>query len=103
MALDYAQTAALMQDVVFRDRTKVACLHYATYISGEDKSVPAHNTRMRWAQNTFASPEQSAVQVMPVLVMDDKVQTAGVDADGHSLITDPDLQSAVEASINSML
>lgn len=97
MALDYAATAALMTDAAFKDRTKIACLHYASYILGEPVDVPAHSSRLRWAQNTNASPEQSAAQVMPVLVMDDKVQAAG------AAITDADLQTAVETSINKLL
>jgi hypothetical protein len=97
MSLDYLTTAGLMHDADFISRTKVACLHFASYISGEDDTVPAHNSRMRWAQQTFASPDQSAVLVMPVLVMDDKVQESG------SAITDPDLQSAVETSVNKFI
>jgi hypothetical protein len=97
MALDYAATAALMQNVAFHDRTKIACLHYATYILGEAVSVPAHSSRLRWAQNTTASPDQSAVNVMPILVMDDKVQ-----ADGDA-ISDANLQIAVETSVNQLL
>jgi len=97
MALDYLATASLMKDPEFISRTKVACMHFASYISGEDDTVPAHNSRMKWAQMTFNSPDQSAMQVMPVLVMDVKVQESG------AAITDPDLQSAVEASVNKML
>jgi hypothetical protein len=102
MALTYSETAALMNDVQFKDRSKIACLHYAVYIEGEADTVPAHNTRMNWARQTFSSPENSVTTIMPILVMDTKVQDAGVDAEGHSLITDPDLQSATEASVNLM-
>lgn len=94
MSLDYLTTAALMHDADFINRTKVACLHYASYINGEADTVPAHNTRMRWANQTFNSPDQSAVMVMPILVMDERVQ-----ADGTA-ITDADLQVAVETSVN---
>lgn len=97
MALDYAGTAALMSDASFSQRTQIACLHYASYISGEDRSVAAHNTRLKWASQVFTAPNIAAAQIMPVLVMDQKVQDAG------AAITDPDLQSAVEASVNSML
>jgi len=97
MALDYAATAALMQDKAFLDRTKIACLHFADYILGEAVSVPAHSSRLRWAQNTNLSPDQSAMQVMPVLVMDPAVQQDG------AAITDTALQSAVENSVNKML
>jgi len=95
--MNYADTAALMVDATFQSRTKIACLHYATYITGEATSVPAHNTRLRWANETFRLPDAAVSQIMPVLVMDDKVQTAG------GAITDPDLQVAVETSINKMI
>lgn len=94
MSIDYITSANLMSDVTFNGRTKIACLHFASYISGEDASVPAHNTRMNWAQNTFKDPVRSVSEVMPILIMDDKVQEAGGE------ITDPDLQSAVETSVN---
>src|SRR5215471_1905826 len=74
MALDYLETAQLMTDPEFMQRTQISCLHYATYISGEAASAPAHNTRMRWAQATFNSPASAVTQVMPMLVMDAKVQ-----------------------------
>jgi len=97
MSLDYAATAALMTDAAFRERTKVACLHFASYILGEAVTVPAHSSRLRWAQSTNTSPDQSAVQVMPVLVMDPAVQQNG------AAITDMALQTAVENSVNKML
>lgn len=94
MAIDYKTTFDLMRDVTFDGRTRVACLHYASYISGEDEAIPAHNTRMRWAQGVFTNPDGAASTIMPVLVMDDKVQAAG------AAITDIDLQSALETSVN---
>lgn len=97
MAIDYLASNALMFDEAFRGRSRIACLHYATYILGEDASLPAHATRMRWAQQTIANPDASLAQIMTTLVMDDKVQTAG------AAITDPDLQSAVETSVNKFI
>lgn len=97
MALTYEQSAELMADPTFRGRVKVACLTYANYIVGEAANVPAHNTRIKWAQQTFAMPEASASQVTPIVVMDSAVQTDG------SAITDTALQSAVENAVNKML
>ena len=97
MAIDYLASNALMFDEAFRGRSRVACLHYASYISGEDDSVPAHATRMRWAQQTIANPDASLAQIMTTLVMDDKVQESG------AAITDPDLQSAIETSVNKFI
>jgi hypothetical protein len=94
MAITYKETADLMQDAEFSGRTQVACLHFASYIYGEAASVAAHVTRMAWAEKTFSDPLAASQAIMPILVMDPKVQTAG------TAITDPDLQSAVETSIN---
>ena len=97
MALTYEQSAALMTDAIFIGRIKVACLKYADFISLEAASVPAHSTRIKWAQQTFLMPDSSAAQVTPATVMDPAVQTDG------SAITDTALQSAVENSVNKML
>lgn len=94
MALDYKASSDLMRNPEFLGRTRIACLKFASFISLEATTVPAHNTRMRWAQDTFVNPDGAASTVMPVLIMDPKVQ-----ADGAA-ITDTDLQSALEASVN---
>jgi len=95
--IDYADTAALMTDGAFHGRTKIACLHFADYIRGEAATVPAHATRLRWAEQTFVTPDNSVQQIMSTLVMDPAVQ-----ADGAA-ITDAALQSSVEASVNKMI
>jgi len=103
MALTYEQSAALMKDAVFISRIKVACLKFASYINGEAPTVPAHSTRIKWAQQTFTMPDASASQVTPITVMDPAVQEAGLDAEGLCPIDDAALQSAVENSVNKML
>jgi hypothetical protein len=97
MALTYEESAALMKDPVFVDRIKVSCLHYADYIMGEATSVPAHNTRTRWAQTVTQAPDTIAQQIAAPVVMDTKVQEDG------AAITDIDLQSSVETTINKLM
>ncbi len=97
MTLTYQESSDLMNDAAFKGRVKIACLHFATYIVGEGPAVPAHTTRVRWAQGVFVSPEAAANQVTPVVVMDAAVQQDG------AAITDTALQSAVENSINKMI
>jgi hypothetical protein len=97
MALTYEESAALMNDTDFRSRIMVACLKFADYILAEQNSVPAHNTRLRWASACVASPQMTAVQVQPTTVMQDSVQEQGAE------ISDADLQIAVETSVNQML
>jgi hypothetical protein len=97
MAMDYAASAALMIDMEFRGRVKVACIKFADFILLEDASVAAHNTRAKWANQTMVMPDASASQVTPPVVMDPAVQEAG------AAVTDAALQSAVEAAVNKML
>jgi hypothetical protein len=97
MALSYDETASLAQDLAFRGRIKVACLHFAKFILGEAVTVPAHNTRLRWAQRAIQSPDQVAQECQHNVVMEDQVQSAG------SAVTDPDLQTATENAVNKML
>ena len=102
MALTYEQSAELMQDPTFRGRVKVACLKYANYILGEAPDTPAHQTRIKWAQQTMLTPDVSAGVVIPTVVMDPAVQDAGL-VGTSSAIDDPGLQSATENAINKML
>ena len=95
--MTYEESAALMSDSAFRGRVKVACLKFADYIFNEDTATPAHNTRIKWANNTMQNPEMVAAQVQPTVVMDAAVQAAGAD------ITDEALQSAVEGVINKLM
>lgn len=97
MALSYEQSSTLMQDGVFIGRVKIGCLKFADYISGEPNNVPAHPTRVKWAQNTFANPQSVAQSITPTVVMDPAVQDMG------SAIDDAGLQSAVENAVNKVL
>ncbi len=103
MALTYDQSAALMSDAAFRGRVKVACLHYADYITGEAPSTPAHSTRTKYAQATMINPDSAAAQVTPTVVMDAAVQDAGLTPEGASAIDDAGLQAATETAINKMM
>lgn|SRR5262245_13499614 len=97
MALTLEESGQLMEDAAFRKRIKPCCVKYADYILNEAPTVPAHNARVRWANNAFANPEQVAFQVQPPTVMDAAVQSAG------AAITDAALQAAVEGVVNKML
>ena len=97
MALTYDQSAALMQDPAFRGRIKVAALKYADSIFLEATTVPAHNTRLRWATNCEQQPDMTATNLQPPVVMDSAVQAAG------STIDDAALQGSVEAVVNKLL
>jgi len=95
--MTYDESSTLMTDMTFRGRIKVACLSFATYILNEAVSTPAHSSRVRWAQSVAQSPDMQASQVQPMVVMDTQVQ-----ADGAA-ITDANLQTAVETTVNKLL
>jgi hypothetical protein len=95
--LTYEESAALMNDFNFRGRVKVAALKYADSIMIEDDTVPAHNTRGRWALETFRNPDITAQQLHPAVVMDSAVQAAG------AAVEDAALQGAVETVVNKIL
>jgi hypothetical protein len=95
--MTYEESANLMNDFDFRGRIKVSCLTFADYIFGEEPTVPAHQTRLKWAQGVFLQPDAAALQIQPAVVMDSAVQAAG------SAIADPELQSAVETTVNKII
>jgi len=95
--MTYEESAALMQDFAFRGRVKVAALRYADSIMIEASTVPAHNTREKWALGTMQNPEMVAAQLQPPVVMD-----AAVQADGAE-IADAALQASVETVVNKMM
>lgn len=95
--MTYEESAALMQDLDFRGKVKVALLKYAAYILGEAPNVTAHNARYKWAQGAFLQPDMTAAQIQPPVVMDANVQAAG------PAVSDAALQTAVEAVINTII
>jgi len=95
--MTYEESNALMTDLTFRGRVKVACLKYADSIMNEPSSTTAHNSRLRWASQTYQQPDMVATTTQPPTVMD-----AAVQADGAN-ITDTALQGSVEAVVNKMI
>lgn len=97
MALSYEEQAALMSNLLFRGKIKVACLTYAAAINAEPPETPAHNTRMKWATSVYQQPDMVATQVQAATIVDPGVQSMGVE------ITDAELQAAVESTVNKIL
>jgi hypothetical protein len=95
--MTYEESAALMNDNAFRGRIKVAVLKYADSIMIEANTVPAHNTRLHWAQQAMQMPDAIAAQIQPPVVMDAQVQIDG------AAISDAALQASVETVVNKML
>lgn len=97
------ESSTLMQNMIFRGRVKVEAIRYADSILIESPATPAHNTRARWANDTFKNPDMSATILQPIVVMDPAVQTAAIDEDGDSAVSDAALGGAVQAAVNKML
>jgi hypothetical protein len=95
--MTYKEQNALMTDIDFQGRIKVAALKFATSILDEPGTVTAHNSRMKWAANAAQNPQLVAQTLQPNVVMDAKVQTDGAN------ISDDDLQQAVEATANKLM
>lgn len=95
MALTQTESNALMNDFDFRGRVKVCLLTYAQYLIGAP--IPgAPNTSERWARETRLNPEQAAMQLHALVVLDPAVQANG------KAITDAALQPAVEGVVKSL-
>lgn len=95
--MTYKESNDLMNDFEFRGRIKVAALEIATYYLSEEPTTPGHNSRYKWGQNTFLSPDAAATQLQPGVIMDAGVQSAGKD------ITDAALKTSVEAVVGKIL
>lgn len=95
--MTYEESDALMKDMTFRGKVKVAVLKYAGSIMIEESNVPAHNTRERWAVTAMQNPDAIAGQVQSPTVMDPTIQASGAAA------TDLEIQGAVEGVVNKIL
>src|SRR4029079_9457668 len=95
--MTYEESDALTKDATFRGRVKIAALKYAGSIFIEPDTTAAHNTRVRWAQNTYQNPDVVAGQLQPPVVLDPAVQQDGAD------IPDAGLQAAVEGVVNKLM
>ena len=95
--MTYDESSALMNDMAFRGRIKVAALKAATFYQGEDPTLAGHNSRYKWAQSCFSSPDMTASQLQPPVVMDSGVQEAGAEIDDEAL------QASVEATISKII
>jgi hypothetical protein len=94
MAMTDEESAALMNDIPFRNRIKVSALKYADALLNRPTDTPGINQQRAWGKNTQTMPDTVAMQLQPVVVMDTAVQEAGAS------ITDAALQVVVETAVN---
>ena len=97
MAMTFEESNAMMQDQAFIGKVKVSVINYSTYIINEAPSTPGHAPRYRWAQAAMRDPDMNARSLVPSVVMDGEIQTAGAAA------ADNVIQSAVERVVNRFM
>ena len=97
--MDYAESAALMNNTLFKGRVKVAILKYSNSILSSGASLPSigANAILRWASHAYNDSERIAQQVIAPVVMDASVQNQS------EHITDEALQKVVESVVNKTL
>jgi len=101
MALSYDQTSALMKDLQFQGKIKVAAVKYSDAIGIIDnQSVASRVNLVKWSFRCAQQPDMVANELQPYVVWDPKIQAADIDENGHSLVSDADLQTAVETTVN---
>ena len=100
MAMTQEESGALMQSAKFRDRVQVCIVKYGDSILTANSIALGHVAMENWAKQALENPSQMAMRFQPAVVNDGAVQDAGVDDDGKALVGDPELQSAVEATVN---
>jgi hypothetical protein len=91
-----AESAALMNDMEFRGRIKVASVRYADSLTIQAVAASSHTSLLRWAAQVFQSPDTVAGTLQPMVVMDGAVQAEG------AAIDDEGLQLAVETTVNKL-
>jgi hypothetical protein len=82
--MTFEESAALMNDPVFRGRVKAATVSYAGTLLAQP---PANNSPLfGWARSTYQNPDLATQQVVPPAVMNVNVQQAGPDIDDAALL-----------------
>lgn len=82
MALSFAESAELINNLDFRGRVKVAALQYAAYLA----TVAGNsNSKQQWAQRTLQMPDQTAQTLVGPVVMNTNVQSLGANIDDQNL------------------
>jgi hypothetical protein len=107
MALDYKQSSELRINPIFMGRIGTAALRWSSSIlsnSSLDISTGTARRKIKFAEDVYANPVIQAQKLQPGVVQDPAVQSEDIDPNnGDSTITDPALQSAVEATIDKII
>jgi len=88
------ESANLMNDLNFRGRVKVAALIYAQYLTLQPNNS---SSAANWIFATLRAPDIAAQTLTPSVVINPNVQNAG------ALVTDANLQAAVQQVANSLM
>jgi hypothetical protein len=99
---NYTDLATLRKDATFKARVEIAVAKYALYIMDESPAMASHKVRFAWASNALLNPGSVGEGLIPSIVLDGTVAAAYA-SKNQADITDAQLQSAVEASVNRFL
>lgn len=99
----YSDLATIRNSSVFLDRCTIAVTKYAQFIIGESASTTDHNRRFNWASHAILSPGSTASQLANAIVLDPTFTELADGTTSIDTITDTQMQSAVEATINATL
>lgn len=92
---DYLTIAALRSNGSFRDRTAVAVIKYAGYVSAEDPATQFHEFRLQWARKALYATDEMVTRMLGFILADAQVQT------DLETISDANLQAVVETAIQN--
>lgn len=106
MALDYKQSAQLRSNLIFQGRIATALLKWGDYIVGNsaaDLTKAQTRREINVSERVFASPNQEAQMIQPVVVADGAIQAGDLTSEGDSTVSDTVLQTAVETALQKVI
>ena len=99
----YSDLAGWRNSSAFIDRCTIAVASYAKYIINEATSVADHNRRFTWASNAILNPGGVLGQLGSAIVLDPVFTALADGTPDISSITDAQIDSAVQSTINATL
>lgn len=92
----YTELYGLHNDSALKNRVSVACIVAAEVVVNEDPATANHANRLLWAASVLASPQVEATRMYWALLAANK----DMSVEDIQKVTDPQLQSQVEAHID---
>jgi hypothetical protein len=96
--MTYLELRNLSNNPELRDKIIVACLVACDTIREEAVNTANHTNRIIWVKATLTNPEAAAIQIMPMVLAQNKALTV----DQVKGAADEAIQAAVDKCINSV-